>query len=131
MFSDFSQIFSLGTSKVFSICPEEFWGVFLGERVLLQHLWTLSKKMKHFGKSFIGKVVKLSFTCPKQQFIRICRWKKKQNFPRSQTRSNGNFGRFNRIFQQDCQTCSLSDRWNSLWEEVQLFICHDFETLGR
>ena len=76
MFSDFSQIFSLGTSKVFSICPEEFWGVFLGERVLLQHLWTLSKKMKHFGKSFIGKVVKLSFTCPKQQFIRICRWKK-------------------------------------------------------
>ena len=128
MFSDFSQIFSLGMSKVFSICPEEFWGVFLGERVLLQHLWTLSKKMK---QKCYRQGCKVEFHVSKATVHSNLSLKKKQNFPRSQTRSNRNFGRFNRIFQKDCQTCSLSDRWNSLWEEVQLFICHDFETLGR
>ena len=131
MFSDFSQIFSSGMSKVFSICPEEFWGLFPGKGVLLQHLCALSKKVEAVWQKCYRQGCKVEFHVSKAAVPSNLSLKKKQIFPRSQTSSSKSFGRFNRNFQQDCQTCSLSDRWNNLWEKVQLFICHDFETLGR
>ena len=131
IFSDFSKMFSLGRSKVFSICLEEFWGVFPGKRVLLQHLWTLSKKVEANWQKCYRQGCKVQFHMYKATVHSNLSLKKKQTFPRSQTRSSKSFRRFNRIFHQDCQTCSLSDRWKNLKEKVQLFICHDFETLGR
>ena len=131
MFSDFSQIFSLGMSRVFSIYPEEFWGLFLGKRVLLQHLCTLSKKVEAVWQKCYRQGCKVEFHVSKATVHSNLSLKEKQIFPRFQTRSNKSFGRFNRNFQQDCQTCSLSDRWNNLWEKVEIFICHAFEILGR
>ena len=116
VFSDFSQVICPGMSKVLSTCPvqRKFWGVLPGEKECFFNICGLwAKKMKLFGKSVIGKVVKLSFTCPKKQFIRTCRWKKNKISLVLRQRSNKSFRRFNRIFQQDCQTCSPSDRWNN------------------
>ena len=103
MFSDFSQRNSPRMSKMLSACPvhRKSWGVVFGERVFFKHFWTFrKKKFEHFSKSVLGNVVKLGFTCLKQQIVRFYRWKKEtflsfkdneqkkfqtvqQNFPRA------------------------------------------------
>ena len=49
---------------------------FFGERVLLQRLWTLSKKDEAVGQKWYRQGCEVEFDVSKAQFIRICRWKK-------------------------------------------------------